>query len=801
MTSPDTASAETTFGAEAETVDYVVVGSGAGGGPLAANLALAGYTVALLEAGGDESPPEYQVPAFYTRSVEHADLSWKYFVRHYADRQRQRLDSKYCEAEDGVFYPRSGTLGGCTAHHAMITVYTHAYDWDHIAALLGDDRWSAPAMEKYFRRLENCRYIPPLTRRRTRHGFHGWLPTDIADPLLALKDWKIVRIALAAFCGAVQGRFWESFGKLLRAYWRAPSGPIRFLKGYFDPNDRPHSAGSEEGLYLVPVSVDRGRRAGARERILQAAASCPDRLLIRTHALATRVLFEGKRAVGVEYLSGKHLYAADPNFSRDAPDRGERRRIRARREVILAAGSFNSPQLLKLSGVGPRAELERLGIEVVADLPGVGENLQDRYEISVITKLKSDFAITRGATFRAPGPGEPPDPLYAQWLEGKGPYTTNGGILAQVKQSRRAVGGTDLIAFAVPGLFRGYFPGFSTTIAQERNYYSWVILKAHVRNMAGYVRLRSRDPTERPEINFRYFDEGSGDWRADLDAVTEAVQYFRSVSARTRSINLGETLPGPDVRSETEVQDYVMRECWGHHASCTNKMALASDPMAVVDGAFRVHGLEGLRVVDASVFPFIPGFFIVTAVYMISEKASDLIIADAKASDLIVAESKTTAEAEAGDLIIADAERTGRAAITGDLRQALDAQSEFDEILDEMQSSARARFIALYSRDRFIYWIGFAAYVFYTIAHFDELFTGLKTALHNFVVSEAAAQDGAIGFLNQNYLPTLIFLCFVISFGGAVFGRTPTTRKAGETFAKIFAGALVGFVGGSAKAK
>ncbi len=632
MTSPQPAVTAPSASSEPETVDYVVVGSGAGGGPLAANLALGGYTVALLEAGGAESPPEYRVPAFYTRAVEHPDLSWEYFVRHYTDDQRQRLDSKFCADKDGIFYPRCGTLGGCTAHHAMITVYTHAYDWDRIATVLGDKRWSAAAMEQYFRRIENCRYVAPRGKRPTRHGFHGWLPTDIADPLIALKDWKIVRIALAALCASVEGRFWASLANLWRAYWAAPTGPIAFFKSYFDPNDRPHSAGSEEGLFLVPVSVDRGERAGARERILSAAASCPDRLKIRTHALAARILFEGKRAVGVEYLSGEHLYQADARFNSGTGERGERRSIRARREVILAAGAFNSPQLLKLSGIGPAAELQKHGIAVVADRPGVGENLQDRYEISVVTKLKSDFSITRGATFRAPAPGEEPDPLYAQWLERKGPYTTNGAILAHVKQSRPEVGHTDLIAFAVPGLFRGYFPGFSTAIAKERNYYSWLILKSHVRNNAGRVLLRSPDPTERPDINFRYFDEGSGDWQADLDAVADAITYFRAVSARTRGINVEEVLPGPAVRSESDVHNYVMRECWGHHASCSNKMGLAEDPMAVVDGEFRVYGVERLRVVDASVFPFIPGFFIVTAIYMISEKASDLILAAARGS-------------------------------------------------------------------------------------------------------------------------------------------------------------------------
>src|SRR5205823_2117023 len=121
------------------------------------------------------------------------------------------------------------------------------------------------------------------------------------------------------------------------------------------------------------------------------------------------------------------------------------------------------------------------------------------------------------------------------------------------------------------------------------------ILKSHVRNTAGRVVMRSRDPTERPDINFRYFDEGSGDWKADLEAVAEAVTYFRSVSARTRGINVEEVLPGPKVRTESDVREYISKECWGHHASCSNKMGLADDPVAVVDAAFRVYGVERLR--------------------------------------------------------------------------------------------------------------------------------------------------------------------------------------------------------------
>jgi choline dehydrogenase len=146
--------------------DYIIVGSGAGGGPLAANLARTGFSVLLLEAGGDPCSINdmgrwmYEVPIFHGLATEYADCAWNYYVHHYSDPQRRKKDAKYVPQMDGVWYPRAGTLGGCTAHNAMITVLPQASDWNRIADITGDASWSAENMRHYFARLENCRYIP-----------------------------------------------------------------------------------------------------------------------------------------------------------------------------------------------------------------------------------------------------------------------------------------------------------------------------------------------------------------------------------------------------------------------------------------------------------------------------------------------------------------------------------------------------------------------------------------------------------------------------------------------------------------
>ena len=607
-------------------VEYIVVGSGAGGGTVAARLAEAGHKVLLLEAGGDalkltgtRLPEDYQVPAFHAFASENQALKWDFFVRHYDSDERQKKDSKFIAERDGVLYPRAGTLGGCTAHNAMILVYPHNGDWNHIAELTGDPSWKAGNMRKYFERLEDCRHRPAYRWLKkvfglnpTRHGFGGWLTIERTDPMLALGDQDMM--------GVIKQSAIRAFAKmgdpLAQLGWSVAS--------QHDPNDWRLVEENAFGLRYTPLTTREHVRIGSRERVLDVAKKYPDKLIIELNALVTRILFDDShRAIGVEYLKGERLYRAHANPS---PDPGEERQAFAARETILCGGAFNTPQLLMLSGIGPQKELERHGIKVRVELPGVGRNLQDRYEVSVVNRMKADWKTLAGAKF------DKLDAQYAEWGSDKrGVYTTNGGALVVIKKSQPARALPDLFCLGLVAKFRGYFPGYSELIARDHNYLSWIVLKAHTINNAGAVTLRSADPRDPPHIGFRYFEEGNDNAGEDLDAVVEGIKFVRAMTADLKEEGLiaEEELPGDRVQSDDELRTFVRNNAWGHHASCTCPIGLRENG-GVLTSDFRVHGTQGLRVVDASVFPRIPGFFIVSAVYMIGEKAAGVILADAR---------------------------------------------------------------------------------------------------------------------------------------------------------------------------
>jgi choline dehydrogenase len=600
--------------------DVVVVGSGAGGGTLAARLAEEGVRVFLIEAGNDpletsadRLPDDYAVPGFHAFACENAAMSWNFHVQHYSDPAQQARDPKYDAARGGVLYPRAAALGGCTAHNAMIFMLPHDSDWNHIAELTGDASWRARSMRRFANRLEACRHSPLWRALRrlgidpTGHGWDGWLSTERSIPLQGLDDREIVQLisrTTAAFAG--------SLAHPLASAWH-------WLRGAGDPNarfPRPWSRGSFEGLCYTPLSTDAHRRTGTRDRLLEVARVHPDRLHIETDALATRVLFdEDGAASGVEYLKGRHLYRAHVAPSAHA---GELRQVRARREVVLCGGAFNTPQLLMLSGIGPAAALRAHGIPVRADVPGVGSNLQDRYEVAVTHRMRRPWQILAGAKF-ARG-----DALWQRWdTRRSSMYDGSGAAIALVRRSKAALPEPDIFCMALPALFEGYSAGFSQTIRDHQDRLTWAVLKAHTTNRAGRVSLRSADPRDPPLVNFHYFEDGDG----DLKALIEAVRFVRRLTTplRDSGVIAEECAPGSDVDTDDALANYIRDTAWGHHASCSCPIGALADG-GVLASDLSVHGTRRLRVVDASVFPRIPGFFVASAVYMVGEKAAEMLL-------------------------------------------------------------------------------------------------------------------------------------------------------------------------------
>lgn len=624
--------------------DYIVVGSGPGGGPLAANLAEGGFKVLLIDAGGDEGDHLFEtVPVLFPRVTdEFPETQWDYFVTRSSDPSTQAknaitsyqlpngtiytgLDPPEDATAIGTLYPRAGTLGGCARHNALITIRGFDSDWDAVAGLTGDTSWNGSTFERLFKKIEHCNYLPNSI---VGHGFTGWLWTELTSLVTAVQDLKLVSIIVS-----VASAMGES---LLGIAVQTVAGLAEVLAKDINAPGTTIS----DGPYQIPLSMADSTRHGVRERILDVANAVDadgNRLYhldIKLHTLVTKIQFSnstsgGLQATGVEYLEGEALYRADTR-SANATVQGEGT-VNASKEVIIAAGAFNTPQLLKLSGIGPADELAEFGIQQLVDLP-VGSNLADHIEVPIVSKSPTNFSITDGCTFMYGYP-DTPDPCLEKYLAGvdattKGVYATSGAAIGVVMKSSAASGDDpDVIVYGEPANFPGFFPGWARLgLDVDHQHWTWISLKATTRNTAGTVTLASADPRDVPVIAFNTFEGSDEASTQDLQASYEGVEFARRAMDLLIPLDgsFTESHPGrADVSTDDEVKEYIETNSFGHHACCTAPIG------SVLDSNFRVKGVSGLRVVDASSFPIIPGFFVQLPIYLLSEKASEAILSGA----------------------------------------------------------------------------------------------------------------------------------------------------------------------------
>ena len=508
-------------------------------------------------------------------------------------------------------------------------------------------------MRAIFEKIENNHYLPRGTRG---HGFGGFMDIQLGSP-----DWYRRSPGILSFLGTLAGGLMGRVGTTLGVDELLP------LMGR-DPNFRDSGRDFSVGTFGLPTHTTKtGKRWTPRDLIISTSSATKEdgskqyRLKLQLESLATRVLFDDDslgrnskpRAVGIEFLVGSMVYGASWKYSTQNPPKAQLRRAYARREVIVSGGSFNSPQLLQLSGIGDRHHLQSLGIPVVAHLPGVGLNLRDNQEIPVVGHGAANFTIApdpaaANCTFGAPG-----DPCLAAWQRGEGPYAGSRGNSesALLKTRHSPDGRRDLLTFASPGaVFRGFWPRTNQTdpglFTDPPNAISRSMVRMSPQppsSRAG-VRITSRDPTVPPAIRFEHFP-GGPEKDADVGAMLDTVAFVRRVFAAVPP-PFGPVVPVeppcaagvlPDGHCREREQDaaWVRSQAFGHHASGTCRIGGGdmdgegdNDQLGVLDSRFRVRGVRGLRVVDASVFPRQPGAFPVLATVMVGQKASEVILED-----------------------------------------------------------------------------------------------------------------------------------------------------------------------------
>lgn len=523
--------------------DYVIVGGGSAGCVLAARLSEdPAVRVCLLEAGPRDRHPLIHVPAGIAWLMRSRRLNWNF-----------QSEAQEQAGGRSLFCPRGRMLGGSSSSNAMCYVRGHASDYDDWAAL-GHTGWSYADVLPYFKRSED--------QARGADAWHG------SGGPLAVSDFAEPSVLTQAFLQAAR------------------------QAGY--PVTPDFNGAQQEGAGLLQVTQRRGRRCSAAVGWLRPARERTN-LTVLTGARATRVLLEGARATGVEFIQGR-----------------QRLQARATREVLLSAGALQSPQLLMLSGLGPAEHLREHGITPQLNLPGVGRNLQDHPDVMVVHD--STRAVSSGLTPRQML--RSPLSVYDYLRNGRGLLTSNGAEGAAFLRSRPQETRPDIQLHFMPARLRDHGRDLAF---MAREGYSMHVCCLRPKSR-GSIRLRSADPLAAPAIDLGFLREDE-----DLQTLVRGVRRVRSIFAAPAfdAFRGAEVKPGR-VQSDEEIADFVRRDVESaYHPVGTCAMG------AVVDARLRVHGLQGLRVVDASVMPTLVGGNTNAPTIMVAEKAADLVREDA----------------------------------------------------------------------------------------------------------------------------------------------------------------------------